>query len=674
MSGSCPRVTVGIPVFNGEAFVAEALESLLKQTFSDFEIVVSDNASCDHTEDICRNYAARDPRVRYYRSDVNRGAAWNHNRVFEMARGEFFKWNSADDLCAPEFLARCVEALDQDQSAVMACSSVLVVDELGEVVNQGFIPPEAASRSVVERFRRNSQTDHWCFHIYSLIRSDVLRRAGPMGYYTGADRVLLAYLSLFGRCVLIPDKLLFNRDHPARFTRKFGEKSHQGTVWFDSRAGARKLFPYWGEFRGYLQAISRAPLRRSDRLRCYATMLGWFRSHKDPLLDDVLYYPRKWFGRVSGGEGVAAASSQAAVPANKLSLGAASVTVVVCTYNRSRELRRALESIAASQMPGSSAWEVLVVDNNSSDATREVVEDFCRRHPGRFRYLFEPVQGKSYALNAGIANAYGEILAFVDDDVTVEPRWLRSLTAELHTGDWAGAAGQVHPTNDFKPPAWLWWQHCSRMLCAYFDCGNQPIPLDMDRPSCGANMAFRKAVFEKYGGFRVDLGPRPNGEEPRIGEDAEFARRLMKAGESLRYEPLAMVYHPVLESRISKEFFLSRSFDFGRVSILEQDNRQDLLRFPQAYFAFAQALARIGVFSSRWVFARRAGTRFFWRCKIAAQAGIISELRRRLRSKSNNPPSVAIPASGQAQRLLSPTAIPWKQSLATTETPTERAI
>ena len=278
-------------------FLAETLDSLLNQTFSDFEIVISDNASTDRTEQICRAYAAGDPRIRYYRSDTNRGAAWNHNRVFELARGEYFKWNSADDLCAPEFLARCVATLDEDTSAVMACSKVLEIDDYGDPVGPGFIPEEVASPSTLQRFRRVVQTDHWCFHVYSLIRAAVLRQAGPMGYYTGADRVLLSQLSLFGRCILIPDVLLSNRDHSSRFTRSFGEKSRQGTAWFDSGAAARKQFPYWREFRGYLEAISRSPLGWLARLRCYWAMLGWLRYHKGPLLDDLIYYPRMWLNR-----------------------------------------------------------------------------------------------------------------------------------------------------------------------------------------------------------------------------------------------------------------------------------------------------------------------------------------------------------------------------------------
>src|ERR1700756_1020921 len=119
------------------------------------------------------------------------------------------------------------------------------------------------------------------------------------------------------------------------------------------------------------------------------------------------------------------------------------ITVILCTYNRCQSLARALGSVAASVLPDSVEWEVLVVDNNSPDQTREVIEDFCLRYPGRFRYLFEPKQGKSNALNSGIRNARGNILAFMDDDVIVAPTWLQNLTAALDSGEWLGVGGRI---------------------------------------------------------------------------------------------------------------------------------------------------------------------------------------------------------------------------------------
>src|ERR1700677_4161324 len=104
------------------------------------------------------------------------------------------------------------------------------------------------------------------------------------------------------------------------------------------------------------------------------------------------------------------------------------ISVIVCAYNRCESLAKTLDSIAQSILPGATTWEVLVVDNNSTDQTAEVIQDFCRKYPPHFRYLFEPAQGKSYALNAGILESRGDILAFADDDITVESTWLQRLT------------------------------------------------------------------------------------------------------------------------------------------------------------------------------------------------------------------------------------------------------
>jgi len=131
------------------------------------------------------------------------------------------------------------------------------------------------------------------------------------------------------------------------------------------------------------------------------------------------------------------------------------ITVIVCTYNRCQSLAKALDSIIAQIVPEPIGWEILVVDNNSSDQTRDVVEDFCLRYPRRFRYLLERQQGKSYALNAGIREARGDILAFTDDDVTVEPTWLNSLTSALHGSEWAGVGGRVLPDRNFSSPRWI---------------------------------------------------------------------------------------------------------------------------------------------------------------------------------------------------------------------------
>ena len=131
------------------------------------------------------------------------------------------------------------------------------------------------------------------------------------------------------------------------------------------------------------------------------------------------------------------------------------ITVILCTFNRCQSLVKALSSVALSRLPESVTWEVLVVDNNSCDQTREVVEDFCARYPGRFRYLFESEPGKSHALNRGIAEARGDVLAFMDDDVMVDPMWLQMLTAALLKGMWAGCGGRILAEWNCPRPRWL---------------------------------------------------------------------------------------------------------------------------------------------------------------------------------------------------------------------------
>lgn len=285
------------------------------------------------------------------------------------------------------------------------------------------------------------------------------------------------------------------------------------------------------------------------------------------------------------------------------------ISVILCTYNRSQMLEQALASVARQELLESTSWEVLVVDNNSSDSTREVAEQFCRAYPGRFRYLFEPQPGKSHALNTGIREARGGILAFMDDDVTVSPAWLRNLTGSLRDGACVGAGGRILPGWSGPPPEWL--SLADRLALGplvAFDLGSESGVLR--EPPSGTNMAFRKEMFAKHGAFRTDLGPRP-GCEIR-GEDTEFASRLLIAGEPLRYEPSAVVYHPVPESRLRKKYFLDWWFDKARTDIRTYGV------FPETKWHIAGVplylFRRVAVWTTRWWFTLESSKRFS--CKI----------------------------------------------------------
>jgi glycosyltransferase involved in cell wall biosynthesis len=239
------------------------------------------------------------------------------------------------------------------------------------------------------------------------------------------------------------------------------------------------------------------------------------------------------------------------------------ISIILCTYNRGESLSKALQSLAASELPDSVEWEVVVVDNNSTDETRAVTEEFCRKYPTHFRYVFGPRRGKSHALNLGIQEARGDVLAFTDDDVTVERSWAQNLTASLKDDAWAGAAGRTLPAQPFCMPSWISPERPHALApLAIFD---PPLEAgDLNVPPYGVNMAFRKAVFQKHGGFRTDLGPGLGKGIPQKCEDSEFGARLLQAGEKLRYEPQAVLYHSVPPSRVQQSYFLAWWFDKAR--------------------------------------------------------------------------------------------------------------
>ena len=227
-------------------------------------------------------------------------------------------------------------------------------------------------------------------------------------------------------------------------------------------------------------------------------------------------------------------------------------SLIICTYNRAAKLERLFRALA---QPGAVPpdWEILVVDNNSKDNTREVTEEFQRRHP-EVIYLFEPTPGKSHALNRGIQSARGEILAFTDDDVEVEADWLSACAAAFADPKVAGIGGRVLPRWCVSKPEWLPPDPLYRNgPLVEFDLGPRPMPLS--EAPYGANLAIRKSVFEQHGLFRTDLGPRP-GSEIR-GEDSELCDRLRSRGELLLYWPQALVYHEVPLERLTRTFFLN---------------------------------------------------------------------------------------------------------------------
>ncbi|MEU1014230.1 glycosyltransferase family 2 protein [Streptomyces sp. NPDC005900] len=278
-----PRLSIGLPVYNGEEYLAESLDALLGQTYEDFELVITDNASTDGTEDICRKYAARDSRIRYLRLPRNIGAAPNHNYVFTQCRGELFKWASHDDLYARDLLRRCVEVLDERPEVVLAHSGQAVIDEDGRVKVPYDYGLATDSPHAPERFR-SLLFEPGGDDFYGVLRADVLRRVKPHDSYHHADRTFVAEITLHGPFQQVPELLYFRRDHPTRAERANPSKRSRCVNLDPRRAGPlhptpRLLAEYvWG----FASAIRRAPLSSADRRACYGHLAAWLTSRARP--------------------------------------------------------------------------------------------------------------------------------------------------------------------------------------------------------------------------------------------------------------------------------------------------------------------------------------------------------------------------------------------------------
>jgi glycosyltransferase involved in cell wall biosynthesis len=299
-TSSEPRVSLGLPVYNVERYLDESIDSFLRQTFSDFELIISDNGSSDGTPAICQRWAQRDARIRFVRSDVNRGLAWNHNRVAELARGSYFMWVPADDRFAPDYVRCCVEVLDRDPGVVYVYGRTVLTDSAGDVIGREANRYDLASGSPSVRFW-DLLVVRGGHNFYGMMRTSILRRIAPHRTFPLAERVIFAELSLYGRFELLGGDHYFRRLHG-------GQVSVFRNV--DPRAEATVLDPHrarWWRHNPILMkaeyvmaffgAVWRAPLDLRSRWECVAALIRWMVSHvpgfslRDPRTRGVLIEP-----------------------------------------------------------------------------------------------------------------------------------------------------------------------------------------------------------------------------------------------------------------------------------------------------------------------------------------------------------------------------------------------
>jgi glycosyltransferase involved in cell wall biosynthesis len=295
-----PRVSIGLPVYNGEKFIGPTLDAIVAQTYSDFELIISDNASSDHTAEICQDYAARDRRLRYVRQAHNLGAIPNFNHAFALASGEFFRWAAYDDLIAPEFLARGVAALDAAPEATLCASLVRYIDATGAnlgIYDSHLLGADAAQPSA--RFATMTFQPHPGNDLYGLIRRRALVGSAPLGSFHGADRALLAALALRGPFIRLREPLLLIREHPERYTR-LNTRPRDRLTWHDTRQTGRLYLPTLRLYAEYWRCISGSGITRSERWRCYLHLLRWWGYNWNwarlavdlcaPILPDIVTY------------------------------------------------------------------------------------------------------------------------------------------------------------------------------------------------------------------------------------------------------------------------------------------------------------------------------------------------------------------------------------------------
>lgn len=292
-----PAVSIGVPVYNGENYLDQMFETLAAQTYTDYEVVVSDNASTDSTPEIVARWAAGDDRIKVFTSDVNKGAGWNFNRVVELSVGRYFKWQAHDDLLSPDYLEKCVAFLDEHPDAVLAFTEVDMVDQDLRLIERYGVELDSANDDPVIRFREQVLTWNLCYEIFGLIRRSSLDATEGMGNFSHGDGVLLAHLALLGPYGHVDGPVFTSRQHDAQSARQFntdgggtGHDYHEYAVWFDPSLKGRLTFPNWAIIGTYRRAIGlTVGLSVRDRIRLEWAMLRRMRKDVRLLLADLRF-------------------------------------------------------------------------------------------------------------------------------------------------------------------------------------------------------------------------------------------------------------------------------------------------------------------------------------------------------------------------------------------------
>jgi glycosyltransferase involved in cell wall biosynthesis len=316
MKGSKPRLSIGMPVFNGERYIGCALDSILQQEFEDFELIISDNASTDKTQSICLGYEAQDSRIHYYRNKKNIGAPANYNKAFLLSSGDYFKWAAHDDVMAPSYFAKCVNVLDGDSSIVLCHSKVGRIDEDGNIVGNfdDYSLGNMDSRKAHKRFSDMIGASNTGLTLMGVVRAKCLAKTALHGHYIGADLNLTAELSLMGRIHEIQEYLFFRRDHPQAYSNIFNPLARndfnapirdyrkQLGWWCEKKPSFLLNLPNLKLFIEHFKSVNRAPLKISEYILCNIEIAKWLFWKKQLILLDFVNEFQLWRNRLRYGK------------------------------------------------------------------------------------------------------------------------------------------------------------------------------------------------------------------------------------------------------------------------------------------------------------------------------------------------------------------------------------
>ncbi|ODS37371.1 hypothetical protein BEH94_07800 [Candidatus Altiarchaeales archaeon WOR_SM1_SCG] len=525
-----PEVTVLMSVYNGEKYLREAIDSILNQTFKDFEFLIVNDGSTDKTAEILKSYD--DHRVKIINNKKNIGLTKSLNKGLKVARGKYIARMDADDISMHERLEREIYFLETHQDYAVVGTFLKILDEDSEVIRHLERPIKDAD---IREFLNN---DNCIPHGSVMVRKACLL---DVGFYDESiarsqDYELWLRLSEKYRLANIPEYL-------------YAWRAHKENI--ESR--------YRSEQVGFVEMAKEKAIERR-----FVNILA--------KIKDKDRKPR--------------------------------ISAVVCTYNRSHLLRLCLESLV-NQSLDKSLYEVIVVDNNSTDDTLKVVKEFSLKYPN-FRVIQEKKQGLSYARNRGYHEACGEFVAYIDNDAKADRDWVRNILRafEAVLPQPSAVGGKILPYYLSKKPDWFLDKY------VVFTWGDKVGFLKASNAKYGfygSNMAFPKVVLEQYGGFRSDLGM--VGDKMGLGEETELFYRIYKDHPYFWYDPRIKVEHLVTQLNMNIFYRLNRSFINGRISIMFER----IEGIKPTFFDMTNVLKEIGIYSVKLIFRVRLWRKYWQR-------------------------------------------------------------